>query len=62
MNNYGIMRRKAEASETALGIVQQKYTTDPLTGVKSKHSFVDKEAEINAEIALGTCEPFALAV
>ncbi|MBO4683773.1 MAG: amino acid permease [Desulfovibrio sp.] len=62
VNNYGIMRRKAEASETALGIVQQKYTTDPLTGVKSKSSFFDKEAEINTEISLGMCAPFALAV
>ncbi len=62
VNNYGIMRRKAEESEVALGIVRQKYTTDPLTGVKSRHSFFDKESEINGEIALGICEPFALAV
>ncbi len=62
VNNYGIMRRKAEESEAALGIVRQKYTTDPLTGVKSRHSFFDKESEINGEIALGICEPFALAV
>ncbi len=62
VNNYGIMRRKAEASETALGIVKQKCTTDPLTGVKSRSSFFDKEAKINAEISLGMCAPFALAV
>ena len=62
MNNYAIMRRKADESASALGKVVQKYSTDPLTGVKSRHSFTDRESAINNLIAQGTARAFALAV
>ncbi len=62
MNNYAIMRRKADESTSALALSKQKYTTDHLTGVKTRHSFADKENEVNGQIALGTAEPFAVAV
>ena len=62
MNNYAIMRRKADESTSALALSKQKYTTDHLTGVTTRHSFADKENEVNGQIALGTAEPFAVAV
>ncbi len=62
VNNYAIMSRKVDEQTSALGKAQQKYTTDPLTGVKSRHSFADKEKEVNEQIATGNAQPFAVVV
>jgi diguanylate cyclase (GGDEF)-like protein len=62
LNNYAAMRRRAVESEKRLGIVERKYTVDPMTGVKSKHAFADAEEELDRGIAAGTAGPFALAV
>ena len=62
LNNYSLMSKKAEESESQLGKVRDLANTDPLTGVKSKHAYLEKEKEINAVISSGNAEPFAVAV
>ena len=62
LNNYSIMNRRAAESETELGIVRNKANTDPLTGVKSKHAYTEKESEINAMILAGSAPAMAAAV
>ena len=62
LNNYALMSRKAQESETQLGKVRSLANTDSLTGVKSKHAWLEKEAEMDEAIAAGTAEPFAVAV
>lgn len=60
--NYSIMSRRARRSEAELGEVKTVAFTDPLTGVKSKHAYIDHEQQINDSIGAGGTEPFALAV
>ena len=62
LNNYAVMSRRALESETRLGHMERKYTVDPMTGVRSKHSFSDAVEEIDGLIARGEAEPFAVAV
>ena len=62
LNNYSLMSKKAEESESQLGKVRDLANTDPLTGVKSKHAYLEKEKEINDVISSGNAEPFAVAV
>ena len=62
LNSYSVMSRKARESEAELGQVRTMANTDPLTGVKSKHAYAEKEAQLNAEIEEKTRQPFALAV
>ena len=62
MNNYTLMNKRMLESEAELGNVRNIANTDPLTGVKSKHAFADREQTMDAEIAEGRAEPFALAV
>ena len=62
MSIYSLMRRRAEESEAELGQVRRMANTDPLTGVKSKHAFAEKEQEMNARIASGKAGEFALAI
>ena len=50
------MRRERELSEA-----REKANRDALTGVKSKHAFVEAEAEMDARIASGDCQSFAIA-
>ena len=62
VNNYSLMSKKAKESTTQLGIVRDMANTDPLTGVKSKHAYVEKVREINEGIRNGTAAEFAIAV
>ncbi|MCR5562298.1 MAG: amino acid permease [Desulfovibrio sp.] len=62
LNNYAIIRRKAEEHESALNLAEKKYAIDPLTGVKTRHSFTDRENEINGKMAVGAAGAFALAI
>jgi len=48
--------------EQELLLARERANRDPLTGVKSKHFYVETETEINREIADGTTLPFAIAV
>ena len=62
LNNYSLMRKRAVESETQLNIANTRINTDPLTGVKSKHAFVEKELEMNHMIDNKTVGEFAIAV
>ena len=48
--------------ERELHAAREKVNRDALTGVKSKHAYVEASAEINRELADGTAAPFAVAV
>ena len=62
MNNYSIMSRRALESELELGNVRDMANTDPLTGVKSKHAYIEKERSADAEIRESGSEPFSIVV
>ena len=62
INSYRLMIRRAKESETQLSIARHKANTDSLTGVKSKHAYADKEAQLDERIASGDAGPFAVAV
>ena len=56
----GLNREKK--TEEELGSAKQLAYTDPLTGVKSKHAYVELEERIDGEIAEGKVLSFALVV
>ena len=60
--NYSVMSRRARKSEAELGEVKTVTFTDPLTGVKSKHAYVELEQELNNRIEHGDAERFAVVV
>lgn len=60
LTNYSYMSRKNRKSEEALGHVQNIAYTDPLTGVKSKNAYVEKEKELNRNIENGSADEFAV--
>lgn len=62
LNNYRIMSRRAKESESQLAFISNIANTDPLTGVKSKHAYAEKEQMLNKNIMEGKAEPFALVV
>ncbi len=62
LNNYTLMSRRVLESETRLGRMERKYSVDPMTGVRSRHSFTDDVEEIDGLIARSEAEPFAVAV
>lgn len=62
LNNYNLMREQARHSEKQLGMVRDLANRDPLTGVKSKLAYAEKEKELEEMIASGDAEPFAVAV
>ena len=60
--NYNFMQKKQREKDLALSQAQDRVNTDPLTGVKSKHAFLEYEGDIDMQIAGGTPSPFAVAV
>ena len=62
LNNYILMRRRMRESEEELSSVKSIANTDPLTGVKSKHAYAEKEAEMNAALRNGTVGEFSIVV
>ena len=56
------MSQRAQESESQLAVFSHIANTDPLTGVKSKHAYIEKEQILNEEIANGTVEPFSIVV
>ncbi len=62
LNNYSVMRKRAQESESQLDRIWTMANTDPLTGVRSKHAFAEKEKKVDAQIADNTPEEFAVAV
>ena len=55
LNNHKAMNRRTRESETIANI-------DPMTGVKSKHAYLNKEREMNHLMAENEEEEFAVAV
>lgn len=62
LRNYSTMMRRANASEAELGAVRSRVNTDPLTGVKSKHAYMEMEERFNLRIQSGAVESFAVVV
>ncbi len=62
ISNYSVMSRRAQESESQLAVFSRIANTDPLTGVKSKHAFAEREQITNAEISDGTADPFSIVV
>ena len=61
-NNFRTAREREEKYQQELTRVKQASSTDPLTGVKNKHAYVQWEERINSEIDAGVCSPFAVVV
>ncbi len=62
LNNYVVMRRRAQDSESLLDRVWTMANTDPLTGVRSKHAYAEKEKSMDEQIADNTAAEFAVVV
>ena len=62
MTNYNIMSSRTKESEEALGRVRDKANRDALTGVFSKHAYIEAENIANDQISSGEAEPFAIIV
>lgn len=62
LNIYSLMKKRAEESEAELGTVRRMAGTDPLTGVKSKHAYAEKERELDEQIQCGDAEAFSVVV
>ncbi|MBQ9358968.1 MAG: GGDEF domain-containing protein, partial [Abditibacteriota bacterium] len=62
LNNYSLLSKRALENETLLGVFQNIAYTDPLTGVKSKQAYKEKEKEMDAAIGRGTAPDFGLLV
>ncbi len=48
--------------EQEMVVIRDKANRDALTGVRSKHAYVDAVAEINTHIDMGQVQPFSVAV
>ena len=62
ITNYATMSRRARKSEAELGEVRTVAYNDPLTGVKSKHAYVDAEDSLDLAIKTGDANMFAIVV
>ena len=62
LTNYSTMLHRANASEAELGAVRDRVNTDPLTGVKSKHAYVETVERLDRRLQTGEKPPFAVVV
>lgn len=62
LSNWLYVRRCEMEAERELGTVKTIAYTDPLTGVKSKHAYVEAESEYDKRIDQGRVQPFAIVV
>ena len=62
LSNYSLMRKRAQKSEELLVHATNKVNIDSMTGVKSKHAFIEREIDIDEQIHHGKMEKFAIAV
>jgi diguanylate cyclase (GGDEF)-like protein len=60
--NFSYISKKVQESELALSRANNLMNTDPLTGVKSKHAYLNKEKEINDAIKGDGTEDFSVVV
>ena len=62
VSNYSSMRKRAHQSEFELGVMKEIANTDPMTGVKSKHAYLEFEKLLNSRIEEGIAENFEIIV
>ena len=62
VNNYSIMQKRARENEIELGNIRNIANRDPLTGVKSKHAYVEQEHKVNEAIQENPAMEFAVVV
>ena len=62
VSNIDAQMRREREQASALRMAREMVNRDALTGVKSKHAYVEEEGRINAAIARGQFDPFAIAV
>lgn len=60
--NFSYISRWARENEEELDVARGIVLRDPLTGVKSRHAFLQSEEALNGEIESGTAKPFAVVV
>ena len=60
--NYTQLRRSAQETKRELGTARSLAYTDPLTGVKSKHAFVEREMDMDRRIGEKAVREFAVIV
>ena len=61
ISNFAYVRKREEESAKLLGEMRSVTYTDPLTGVKSKHAYVEWEQRANGQIGAPSCA-FAVVV
>ncbi|MBQ7645996.1 MAG: GGDEF domain-containing protein, partial [Clostridia bacterium] len=62
INNYQITRKRELEHSKQLRMAENKAATDNLTGTKNRHAYSVKEDMIDAQIAEGSIEAFAVIV
>ena len=62
ISNFRMISNRVLSSERQLGMVRELASRDPLTGVKSRHAYAEKEKELDERIAGGSAGAFAIAV
>ena len=62
VSNIDEQMRREQEQATALHTAREMVNRDSLTGVKSKHAYVETERAINEAIASAAAEPFAMVI
>lgn len=62
MMSYATMRHHADKNQQQLDIIQEMANTDPLTGVRSKHAYAEREKTVNAAIEAHHMSDFSVVV
>lgn len=59
---FSVVQRREEESHQRATNARTIANTDPLTGVKSKHAYITKEAELNRQLEAGTMRELGVVV
>lgn len=62
LSNIVVVQRREEQSHQQASVAHEAANTDPLTGVKSKHAYVSKEATLNDRLRTGGIQEFGIVV
>ena len=62
LNNFMAARRREAALESALSAAREFGMTDPLTGVKNKHAYIQWQERLDRQIGRGEAGSFAVVV
>ena len=60
LSNYSVIQKRNRERDSALMNARAVANTDPLTGVKSRHAYLEQEAVMDQGIWAGHMEPFAV--